>query len=99
MKFTRKKQKKHKQSNKLLDFSASNVRKTTDSYYDTEFSQLKRDILTAAQDGNYKLGVKKELHESTISKLKNRGFTVTNHTPADVTRKIHGIYYTISWNY
>jgi len=95
----KRKRKEHRQSNNPTDFNASNMRKTTDDYHAVEFTHLKKDIISAAQDGYYKLDVKKELHKNTISKLKELGFTVTNHIPADMTRKKDGIHHTISWNH
>lgn len=80
----------------MKDFDAKKVKEIADNYYNAEFEGIKKEIIDKAEaNGKYKLEVKRELSEITLSKLQNLGFYIDQYIPAD--REKTGIFCVISW--
>jgi hypothetical protein len=81
------------------DFNAKQAKYIADKQYIQQINECLVAIKREAEKGKYKVEIKDELHENCIFKLKDLGFNVVNHIPADRKGKEENIYHTIAWKY
>jgi hypothetical protein len=80
-------------------FDAKEAKRIADKQYIRQIDECITAIKQEAENGKYMVDINDELHENCISKLKDLGFNVVNHTPVDKKRREEGIFHTITWKY
>lgn len=80
----------------MKDFNAQQAKQIVDSLSTDELHNILIDIKAKAEQGETVLHIYKPIKGKTVDALREKGFSVTNHSSIAIQRD-EGLYYSIYW--